>query len=46
MSAKSERHQKIIELITEGPITRQEELNAALQGCWNFDHAINSIKRY
>ena len=31
MSAKRERHQKIIELITEGPITRQEELNAALK---------------
>ena len=31
MSAKRERQQKIIELITEGPITRQEELNAALK---------------
>ncbi len=31
MSAKKERQQKILELITEGSITRQEELNAALQ---------------
>ena len=31
MSAKIERQQKILELIAEVPITRQEELNAALK---------------